>query len=79
MSLNLSNKNIEDEDNIFNEINNPEKYISIDLSHNQLKSLPKDLSFFTNLRILNITNNKFSIIQKWPIIIDTTRIIRFKH
>ena len=59
MSLNLSNKNIEDEDNIFNEINNPEKYISIDLSHNQLKSLPKDLSFFTNLRVLNITNNKF--------------------
>ena len=28
MSLNLSNKNIEDDDNIFNEINNPEKYIS---------------------------------------------------
>jgi hypothetical protein len=59
MSLNLSIKNIEDEDNIFNEINNPEKYISIDLSHNQLKSLSKDLSFFTNLGILNITNNKF--------------------
>ena len=59
MSLNLSKKNIEDEDNIFNEINNPEKYTSIDLSHNLLTTLPKDLSLFSNLRTLNITNNKF--------------------
>ena len=59
MSLNLSNKNIEDDDNIFNEINNPEKYISIDLSHNLLTFLPKDLSNFSNLRTLNITSNKF--------------------
>ena len=59
MSLNLSNKKIEDDDNIFNEINNPEKYTSIDLSQNLLTKLPKNLSQFNNLHTLNITNNKF--------------------
>lgn len=59
MELNLSNKNIEDDDNVFNEINEPEKYVSIDLSHNLLTQLPKNLSKFSNLITLNITNNKF--------------------
>ena len=59
MSLNLSNKNIDDDDNIFNEINHPEKYISIDLSHNLLTKLPKNLSQFSNLHTLNIIHNKF--------------------
>ena len=59
MELNLSNKNIDDDDNIFNEINEPEKYVSIDLSHNLLTQLPKNLSKFSNLTTLNITNNKF--------------------
>ena len=59
MTLNLSNKNIEDEDNIFNEVNHPEQYTSIDLSHNLLTKLPKNLSQFSNLRILNLTHNKF--------------------
>ena len=59
MSLNLSNKNIDDDDNIFNEVNHPEKYTSIDLSHNLLTKLPKNLSQFSNLRTLNITHNKF--------------------
>ena len=59
MTLNLSNKNIEDEDNIFNEVNHPEQYTSIDLSHNLLTKLPKNLSQFSNLHILNLTHNKF--------------------
>jgi len=71
MSLNLSNKNIEDDDNIFNEINNPEKYISIDLSHNLLTFLPKDLSSFSNLRTLNITSNKFKNYQDIAISLST--------
>ena len=71
MSLNLSNKNIEDDDNIFNEINNPEKYISIDLSHNLLTFLPKDLSKFSNLRSLNITSNKFKNYQDIAISLST--------
>ena len=71
MSLNLSNKNIEDDDNIFNEINNPEKYISIDLSHNLLTFLPKDLSKFSNLRTLNITSNKFKNYQDIAISLST--------
>ena len=64
MSLNLSNKNIEDEDNIFNEVNHPEKYTSIDLSHNLLTKLPKNLSQFSNLRTLNLINNKFKNYQE---------------
>ena len=71
MSLNLSNKNIEDDDNIFNEINNPEKYISIDLSHNLLTTLPKNLSLFSNLKSLNITNNKFKNYQEIAISLST--------
>ena len=60
MSLNLSNKNILDVTEIFNEINFPEKYTSIDLSNNLLTSLPTNISKFTSLTSLNITNNKFS-------------------
>ena len=60
MSLNLSNKNIVDDDNIFFEINTPEKYTSINLSHNLLTILPKDLSIFKSLQSLNISYNKFT-------------------
>ena len=60
MSLNLSNKNILDVTEIFNEINSPEKYTSIDLSNDLLTSLPTNISKFISLTSLNITNNKFS-------------------
>ena len=60
MSLNLSNKNILDVTEIFNEINSPEKYTFIDLSNNLLTSLPTNISKFISLTSLNITNNKFS-------------------
>ena len=60
MSLNLSNKKIVDVTDIFNGINSPEKYTSIDLSNNLLTSLPDNISKFKCLTSLNITNNKFS-------------------
>ena len=60
MSLNLSNKKIVDITDIFNGINSPEKYTSIDLSNNLLTSLPDNISKFKCLTSLNITNNKFS-------------------
>ena len=60
MSINLSNKNLVDVENIFSEIINPEKYTSIDLSNNLLTNLPKNISLFKSLHTLNITNNKFT-------------------
>ena len=60
MSLNLSNKNITDDDNIFEEITSPQSYSSLNLSDNKLTSLPKDLSKFNNLSILNLMNNNFN-------------------
>ena len=59
MSLDLSNKNLIDIENIFNEIESPEKYFSINLSNNLLTSLPKSISMFKSLHILNLINNKF--------------------
>ena len=60
MSLNLSNKNLENVENIFSEIINPEKYTSIDLSNNLLKNLPKNLSLFKSIHSINLINNKFT-------------------
>ena len=59
MTLNLSNKKIIDADNIFSKLPNPEMYTSIDLSNNLLTNLPKNLSFFSSLNTLKLTNNKF--------------------
>ena len=60
----LNNKDISDNDNIFEEITNPESYTLIDLSNNKLTTLPKDLSKFKNLKFLNITKNNFSNYEK---------------
>ena len=60
MSLNLSNKKIVDVTEIFESINTPEKYTSIDLSNNLLTFLPNNLTKFTSLTSLNITKNNFS-------------------
>ena len=59
MSLDLSNKNLIDVENIFNEIESPEKYFSINLSNNLLTNLPKNISLFKSLHTLNLINNKF--------------------
>ena len=60
MSLDLSNKNLKDVEDIFNEIESPEKYFSIDLSNNLLTSLPKNISIFKSLNTLDLINNKFT-------------------
>ena len=60
MNLNLSGKKIVDVTEIFESINTPEKYTSIDLSNNLLTFLPNNLTKFTSLTSLNITKNNFS-------------------
>ena len=71
MSLNLSNKNITDDDNIFEEITSPQSYSSLNLSDNKLTSLPKDLSKFTNLSILNLMNNNFNNYNEVALSLET--------
>ena len=58
-NLDLSSRNISDNDQIFFKINNPENFIFIDLSKNNLTSLPNDLSAFQNLQNLDLSDNPF--------------------
>ncbi len=59
-SLNLSNKNITDEANIFKEIiSSYPNILSLDLSDNQLTFLPEDLSLLSKLQFLDIQRNPF--------------------
>ena len=62
MSLNLANRQKEEVLNILNGIRNPEKINSIDLSGNDLTSLPSMISKFINLffgfpQFINIYHN----------------------
>ena len=50
---------ITDNDNIFLELANLDGVLEVDLSDNQLTKLPSDLSNFTKLQSLDITNNPF--------------------
>ena len=64
-SLNLSNKNITDEANIFKElISSYPNIINLDLSDNQLTFLPEDLSSLSKLQFLDIQRNPFSDFNK---------------
>ena len=59
-SLNLSNKNITDEANIFKElISSYPNILNLDLSDNQLTFLPEDLSALSKLQFLDIQRNPF--------------------
>jgi hypothetical protein len=59
-SLNLSNKNITDDANIFKEIiSSYPNILSLDLSDNQLTFLPEDLSLLSKLQFLDIQRNSF--------------------
>ena len=59
-SLNLSNKNITDDANIFKEIiSSYPNILSLDLSDNQLTFLPDDLSLLSKLQFLDIQRNPF--------------------
>lgn len=71
MEINLSNKNIKDFNIIFNEIKEPEKYVSMDISHNLLTKLPQNLSMFSNLIILNILDNKFNDYKQLSLSLST--------
>ena len=71
MEINLSDKNIKDFNIIFNEIKEPEKYISMDISHNLLTKLPQNLSMFSNLIILNILDNKFNDYKQLSLSLST--------
>ena len=57
--LDLSSRNISDNDQIFFKINNPENFLFVDLSKNNLTSLPNDLSTFQNLQNLDLSDNPF--------------------
>ena len=64
-SLNLSNKNITDEANIFKEIiSSYPNIINLDLSDNQLTFLPEDLSSLSKLQFLDIQRNHFTDFNK---------------
>ena len=61
ITLNLSSKNITDESIIFKElISSYSNVVNLDLSDNQLTSLPEDLSPFSKLQFLDIQGNPFS-------------------
>ena len=60
-TLNLSSKNITDESNIFKElISSYPNVVNLDLSYNQLTSLPEDLSPLNKLQFLDIQGNSFT-------------------
>jgi len=64
-SLNLSNKNITDEANIFKElISSYPNIVNLDLSDNQLTFLPEDLSALNKLQFLDIQRNQFTDFNK---------------
>ena len=64
-SINLSNKNITDEANIFKElISSFPNIINLDLSDNQLTYLPEDLSPLNKLQFLDIQRNPFNDFNK---------------
>ena len=65
-TLNLSSKNITDENNIFKElISSYPNVVNLDLSDNQLTSLPEDLSPLSKLQFLDIQGNAFNDVIKF--------------
>ena len=60
-TLNLSSKNLTNNSNIFNELffSYP-NVVNLDLSDNQLTSLPEDLSPLSKLQFLDIQGNLFN-------------------
>lgn len=60
-TLNLSSKNITDENNLFKELfSSYPNIVNLDLSDNQLTSLPQNLSPLSKLQFLDIQNNLFN-------------------
>ena len=71
MSLNLANRQKEEVLNILNGIRNPEKINSIDLSGNDLTSLPSMISKFINLNKIDLMRNNFSDISQVASVLGT--------
>lgn len=64
-TINLNGKNITDENNIFQELLSAyPNLVNLDLSDNQITKLPEDLSSFTKLQYLDISNNPFESVSK---------------
>ena len=60
-TLNLSSKNLTNNSNIFNELfSSYPNVVNLDLSDNQLTSLPEDLSPLSKLQFLDIQGNLFN-------------------
>ena len=60
-TLNLSSKNLTNNSNIFNELfSSYPNVVNLDLSDNQLTSLPEDLSPLSKLQFLDIQGNSFT-------------------
>ena len=76
MSLNLANRQKEEVLNILNGIRNPEKINSIDLSGNDLTSLPSMISKFINLNKIDLMRNNFSDISQVASVLGTLPMLR---
>jgi Leucine-rich repeat (LRR) protein len=50
-------------DNIFQELSSLNELQDLDLSDNLLTKLPKDLSKFTKLKSIDLTNNQFKNVK----------------
>ena len=57
MNIKLSGKNIRKFEEVLRKIKNYKKVKSIDVSNNNLKELPKNLTKLKNLTYLNISKN----------------------
>jgi Leucine-rich repeat (LRR) protein len=82
----LSNKGLKDSDNIFSELMSLSEVTEIDLSGNNLTTLPKDLSGLKKLQSLDVTNNPFNNVFFIKLvrssclgIVKLTRIDRFEN
>lgn len=56
-------RNISDSDNIFDELSKFPDVEEVNLSDNNLTTLPNDLSIFQNLRKIDLRNNKFENVK----------------
>lgn len=64
MSLNLANKSLGDNTYVLRRIMSPEKYKFVNLSSNNLSTIPKDLLLFTNIIKLDVSRNDLKNIQE---------------
>jgi Leucine-rich repeat (LRR) protein len=63
-NIDLSKKNLSDSSELFNQLINFTELNDLNLDGNKLKTIPKDLSSFNHLKILNISNNPFTNVCK---------------